>query len=224
LNDNADVAASNGANYAVFLAGWGVEMALVLQVEEKTTLDPTMMLTPPMPKTSVFTLGATALQTADATRIDKVNFYYTIKELYLGRGRKCIRDENPTPGSFLVQSDLKLSEWLHSYVDSIATGQVGTFGSASGPYKQNVLSHEVKFEAISTGSVTPAWKLVRVAFDQTGSLLAGTRDRTHDLIVTFGPLDKTQKGSFLIPIAENTHIFSIMTSGVNSAIGGATTP
>jgi hypothetical protein len=80
----------------------------------------------------------------------------------------------------------------------------------------------VKFEVVSTGSITPAWKLVRVNFDQTGSLMTGTRDRTHDLIITFGPLDKSQKGSFLVPIAESAHIASMTSSGINAVVHPST--
>jgi hypothetical protein len=58
-----------------------------------------------------------------------------------------------------------------------------------GPFKSNVLSHEVKFDIISTGTITPGWKLSTSTINQTGTFLSGTRDRTQDLIVTFGPPD-----------------------------------
>ena len=59
----------------------------------------------------------------------------------------------------------------------------------SGPFKSNVLSHEVKFEIVSSGNATPGWKLKQVTVNQSGNLFSISRDRIQDLIVTFGPAD-----------------------------------
>jgi hypothetical protein len=110
----------------------------------------------------------------------------------------------------LIRSDLKLGEWLNAMTNSVATGQVTSVG------KQNVLSHEITFEVATSGNVAPAWKLVRATVNQSGSLFSTSRDRKHDLLITLGPLDTSQSGSFLIPIAENTHISSQITNGVTT--------
>jgi hypothetical protein len=148
---------------------------------------------------------------ADATRIDKVNYYYKVSDLYLGKYGQCSRDQTAPTDSLLIQSDLKLAEWLNVMVNGVATGNIDAVSD------KNVLSHEITFEIDTSGNVTPAWKLVHVTVDQSGSLLSASRNRRHDLIVTFGPLDKTNKGSFLIPIADSTHISSQTVSGINSA-------
>jgi hypothetical protein len=167
-------------------------------------------LTPASPASSVFTLSGGLSGTADAVRVDKVNFYYKVTELYLGRNGKCYRDTNPPKDSLLIQSDLKLREWLDAMVNGVATGQITAVG------KQNVLSHEITFELTTSGNITPAWKLMRATVNQSGSLLSASRDRKHDLVITFGPLDTSQSGFFLIPLAENTHISSQLTSGITS--------
>jgi hypothetical protein len=59
--------------------------------------------------------------------------------------------------------------------------------------KQNVLSHEIKFDITDTGNVTPGWKLTRVSLNQSGNLLSATRDRTNDLTITLGPTVSTPK-------------------------------
>jgi len=41
---------------------------------------------------------------------------------------------------------------------------------------------------ITTGTVSPGWKLVNATINQTGTFLTATRDRTHDLQITFGPV------------------------------------
>src|SRR5262249_42716785 len=52
----------------------------------------------------------------------------------------------------------------------------------------NVIQHEVKFEIVSNGSATPAWKLVEFTANTSGTFLSAGRDRTQDLTITFGPL------------------------------------
>jgi hypothetical protein len=120
----------------------------------------------------------------------------------------------------LIQSDLKLGEWLNYQALPVATGEVGLPTSDSGVFKQNVLSHEVKFEIITSGGVTPAWKLVRATVNQTGTLLSATRDRTHDLLITFGP--GTSSG--LVGQAASTHQASEIGLSVANNLKGSVTP
>jgi hypothetical protein len=211
-------AKANGAFDALFLRRWGAEVALTIQLEEKSTANPNAVWMPISPPTSIFALSGTFTGSADATRIDKVNFYYKVSDLYLGPNGKCQRDTTAPTDSLLIQSDLKLAEWLDVMVNGVATGQITSIAN------QNVLSHEVTFEIDTSGSITPAWKLVRATFNQSGNFLTGLRNRKHDLIITFAPLDKTQSGAFLIPIGESTHIASQIingiTTGFNSTLVG----
>lgn len=216
INAGADSARINGYDYARFLREWGAQVGLTLQMEEKTIVNPTAVYMPISPPSSIFTLGGGLSGTADATRIDKVNYYYKVSELYLGRNGKCYRDDDPPSGSFLIQSDLKLREWLSAMINGVATRHVTSVG------KQNVLSHQITFQVTTSGNVTPAWKLVTGTINQGGSLLTASRDRKHDLLITFGPLDKSQTGSFLVPIAESTHVTSQITSGISSGLKSAT--
>jgi hypothetical protein len=169
---------------------WGVQITLSLTVEEKSTANPTVLWMPPSPVTSVFTLAGTGTLSSDATRIDKLNFYYTIHQL--SDRKYCTPGIQHGPSSsLLIKNDLKTVEWLNDYVQTILTNEISASPGAVSAFKQNVLSHEVKFEVISTGGITPAWKLVRATVDQTGTLFSTTRDRTHDLTLTFGPGNAT---------------------------------
>jgi hypothetical protein len=198
------------------LRGWGAQVALTLQLEEKSAVNPNGVYAPLTPLTSLFTLSAGFTASADATRIDKINYKYKVSELYLGPGdRKCERDTNPPKDSLLIQSDLKLAEWLNSMINGTATGIITGVG------KENVLSHQVTFEVVTSGDITPAWKLVTGSINQSGPFLFAKRDRTHDLVITFGPLDKGRTGNFLIPIAENTHIQSQLSSGITTGFKSA---
>lgn len=178
-----------------------------------------------MPKgtpSTIFTLGSSASLSADATRIDKVNFYYTVPQLYkrapCARG---VQPKNTSASSLLIQSDLKLSQWLQDQILPVATGEVSQPTSTSGIFKQNVLSHEVKFEVISTGSVTPGWKLVQVNFNQSGTFLMGTRDRIHDLVITFGPGNATGLTGVA---ALDSHLASEIGVAVATHLQNPTTP
>jgi hypothetical protein len=227
VRDRDKDAAARGLNHgkrsAKWLDNWGAQMALTLTVEEKSTLNPTAVWTPLNP--SMFTLGGTGTLSSDATRIDKLNYYYTVQDLY--RWPSCETGDQP-PGvpatSLLIQSDLKLNEWLFDQLAPVGTMEINPPGSSGNIYKQNVLSHEVKFEVISTGGITPAWKLVRANFNQSGTFFAATRDRTHDLLITFGPIDPTQKNGGLNRPAEDAHLASQVGLSVSNSLKGTITP
>ncbi len=190
---------------AAWFEQWGAQIALTLTVEEQTTAAPNMVGLPPSPPTNIFTFGVTGSASADATRTEKMNFFYSVKELYNRNG--CRTGIPPAKGSssFLIQNDLKLENWLFDQLLLSNNQEVIYPVSASNRYGQNVLSHEVTFQVTTSLGVTPAWKLQRVTFDQSGIFANIRRNRTSDLIVTFGPLDPKQDNRGLIPEAENAH-------------------
>jgi hypothetical protein len=65
------------------------------------------------------------------------------------------------------------------------TGSAGGGGGAGAA--PDTLSIEIKFIIVTSGNVTPTWKLLRVSANTTGNLLSLGRTRTHDLIITIGP-------------------------------------
>jgi hypothetical protein len=171
-----------------WLDGWGVQMTLNISVVEKSGLAPSVNWLPPSPSDAIFNLDAAIGLSSEATRVEKVGSYYTVGEL-VARGY-C--DQKSRPGGlYLMQSDLKLREWLLYNVMLEGTGEIRFPRNANeGPFKQDVLSHELKFEVISNASVTPGWKLSRVAINQSGPFFTAGRTRTHDLLITMGPIDK----------------------------------
>jgi len=206
-NDLLAAKRNKGARQAAYLDNWGAQLALTLQVEEKTTLNPTAAWTPHSALTSIFTLNGGLNLSADATRIDKLNYYYTVKELYTQGSCPQNFSLPHAPGSLLIQSDLKLAQWLSSQVLEVGTAEVGVPNSPDTILKQNALSHEVTFEVVSGGNIVPAWKLVESTVGQTGSLFTASRDRRHDLTITFGPVDPTMKGT-LAPTAQGVFVSS----------------
>jgi len=200
--------------YSHFLGKWGAEVALTFTVVEKTTVAPSVLWTPPSPATSVFTLAAGVSGSAQATRIEKMNFFYTMAELY---GLPC-KGSDIRYDSFLIQNDLKIADLL---LGRIGPTVLGT-GHAPGSGQKNVLSHEISFQVVTGGSATPMLKLVRATINPSGTFFGVSRDRTHNLLITFGPV--ASGGKSLIAIAEQSHFTSQIASGVTTGFRSSLAP
>jgi hypothetical protein len=168
-----------------FLDKWGAQITLNITTEEKSSANPTANWTPPSPATAVFNLGLSGTASADATRIDKVSWSMAVADV---RGRIPCGDKRPQ-GVMLLQSDLKLKEWLYDAIDMQSSRYADfTQDTPDGPFKQQVLSHEVKFDIETSAGIVPGWKLTRVAINQSGTGLSASRGRIHDLTITLGPI------------------------------------
>jgi len=213
--DIADAKQFHQRRAATWFYNWGAQVALTLTIKENSAANPNFVWTPPGTPKSTFTLGASATLSAAATRVDKANFYWTVAELY--RRAPCatgVQPKNQTATSLLIQSDLKLKQWLQDQILPVATGEVTEPTSSKGPLGQNVIRHQVTFEVVSTGGLTPAWKLIPVNFNQSGTFLTASRDRTHDLIVTFGP----GSGKGLSDPAINAHLAAQIGVAVSNSL------
>jgi hypothetical protein len=224
IDQDRRAAALNGRPSAEWLKHWGAQITLTLTTEEKSALNPTATWVPPSPLTSIFTLAGTATLSADATRTEKMNFYYTVPELY--RRAPCATGvQPPIPAtSLLIQSDLKLRDWLADQLTPVGTGEINQPVSSSNVFGQKVLTHEVKFEVTTSGGLNPTWILTTATVGQNGVLLTGFRDRIHDLLITLGPVDPSQKNGGLIVAAVNTHLASQIGLAVATNVRGRITP
>jgi hypothetical protein len=202
---------------AEFYNNWGAEVAVTLAIDDTTTIAPNAVGLPPSPVTAIFSIGGNASLGTEATRTDKVNFFYTMKQLYK---EACTAGIQPNPGapSIIIQNDLKTADWLYDQILPLYTRSVHLETSAKGILKQNVLSHEVKFIVTTTGGLTPGLKLTRATLNQSGTFLSASRNRTSDLLITFGPLDPTQINGSLIAQAEIAHQTSQI--GLANSING----
>lgn len=173
-----------------FLLHWGTEMTLTLTIDEKSSIGPNATWMPPSPASAVFTLGGGLGGSADATRTEKMSFYYLVptllKEPYCATGVQQGEEK-----SLLVRSDLKLKEWLQDYLSAIGTQEGQAPVTTTGALKDTVLSHDIKFDITTSANITPSWKLTRVSVNSTGPFFSTSRDRTHDLTITLGPGDST---------------------------------
>jgi hypothetical protein len=228
---------------------WGAQVSLSLQVDETSGLNPGIALNQVLPNaTSVFgvgtantvttpqsfSLGLGGTVSSTATRIDKFDPYYSVRDLLkpykpnsiCAGGPPYIKNDylwkgwEPAQSSpFIIESDLRIKEWLVGamFVDnalpsSSIPSQLGGKDASDGKGEEtkgdkskgskgkggkgddgqvtgakDTVSLEIKFIIVTSGSITPTWKLVRLSANSGSSPLFNTgRTRTHDLIITIG--------------------------------------
>jgi hypothetical protein len=195
---------------AAFMDDWGAQVLLTLQVDELTSLSPNALWSIAGAVTSTLGFGGTV--TPHSTRIEKLNLFYQVSDL---------RSEPPctpvsSPDSPLIQSDLHLAEWLQSEAIVVGTleAKPPPAGALLNSSAGNVVQHEVKFDLITSGNITPGWKLQNLNINQTGNFLAASRERVHDLLITFGPLAPSKTA--LATTAESAHLASQINLRLNS--------
>jgi hypothetical protein len=209
-----------------FVNKWSAQVTLNLIIIENTGLTPGLTLNTPLrtattkfagassvttPQSFMFGFGATASSTA--TRNDKLNMFFTVKELLHATpsaNLTCIPNQ-PTKADLFVQSDLKLYDWMR---DTLLPYDVGIINYNNNSTAQNAITHDIKFEIVSDGNINPQWKLVNISANTSPNLVAVGRDRTQELIITFGP---TQNGQ-LAPAAANSHLATETGAAVSQAI------
>jgi hypothetical protein len=237
ININCELRnAVNGLHAAypqgTFIDGFGIQTTLTLIYDEKGSLAPGVSWMPPSPASAVFTLGAGLTLSSDATRTNVIDGYYLVSELEKAR---CSDEARPN-GAFLLQSDLKLSEWLFTAVSASMTKTVN-FEDVALVAKDSVLQHEVKFVIDTGGTATPSWKLTNVTVNPSGNLLSLDRTRTNDLLITLGPASKAviaeraKDGRRVMVVtrapdrrAADLHLSATIATGIESAVRKALLP
>ncbi len=207
-----------------WLNDWAAQVTLTLTILETTAFNPGLSLNTPLnnaattygattitvPQSYSFGLGGTL--SSNATRIDTITSIYNLRDFANGSpsDRTCIPAQ-PANADLFIQSDLKLKQWLYEAMLPQYTGIV-KYPDKPNPDVKNVISHEVKFEIVSSGNATPTWKLIRVSANTGSSPLFGTsRDRTQDLLITLGPTTQNKMVGgppTLSTAAQNSHLAS----------------
>ncbi|MEA2876416.1 MAG: hypothetical protein QOF14_1612 [Hyphomicrobiales bacterium] len=224
---------------AQWLENWGAQVTLTFVIDEKTLFNPGVTLKRPLENvitafptggnvTSAqnFSLGLGGTFSAGANRTSKVSSFFVFKNFIdpkLPNGgpinRTCL--PNRVNGDIFVQSDLKLKEWLYASALPGFTGIVAFPDKPPPTPAKDVISHQIKYQVVSNGGITPTWTLVRVtAGSSSGSLplFGANRDRTQDLLITMGPTFIDAGVPILAPVAVNSHLASEIGASVASNI------
>jgi hypothetical protein len=182
-----------GYRTAAWFDDWGIQGALTLTIKESTEFNPTTSWIPSMLK-----LGFGLDGSAQATRTEVLNFYNSVDEL----APKVLRDkeladkenkactfplDEPHPiGSLFINSNLGIREWLEAIILSRETG------STQLVLNQGV-THDVQFQVVTSADFTPTMTFPHVTVNGGGKFLSVMRNRMHELLLTFGPVDKEKK-------------------------------
>jgi hypothetical protein len=190
-----------------WLESWAAQVTLTLTVIENSAFNPGVTsITQIIPKTisfpsgdpntpittgplgQTYSLGFGANLSSEATRIDTLHMLYYLRDFVgLGpSGRSCVPKTNPS-GTLFIQSDLKLKEWLTqaALVQYTETADLTAGASPS----QQVITHDIKFNIVSSGNVTPTWKFVRISANDGTTFFSTKRDRTQELLITLAPAE-----------------------------------
>ncbi|APX88153.1 hypothetical protein BV511_14865 [Methylorubrum extorquens] len=202
VRDLALSAPNKGKRYANWLDRWGIQVTLTLTIQENSSLNPVVVGLPPSPTGAAFSIAGSGNFSTTATRTETLNFFYTVAQVYKAGPCKGDLAREAPADSPLVRTDLKFDEWLQSMVMLNAVGDIGFPESSAGVFGQKILQHEIKFQVVTSGSLTPAFTLTRALINQSGNFLSAGRDRTHDLLITVGPIDPSQPRTLIRPASD----------------------
>lgn len=209
--------------YSDFLKDWGVEVATDLLVTENSTVNPTGLWTPVSPLTTVFTLGGGISGGAVSTNDNKYNVFYPLWALYQPKlfpvdseVRPCRDPSGSKEGSPLVDIDLRILPLLESRMQIVALGLADEPGKKvliEG--EKNVLTQTVSIKEFLSGDITPTWTFTTGAINPTGKFISAGRERTHQVVFTFGQL--AAGGRSLLFLPEQTHLNEQLKAGLRNS-------
>jgi len=213
----------NGRTYTGFLEHWGVEVATDLTVSESSTVNPTGLWAPVSPASAVFTLGGGISGASVASNENQFNVFYPLAALYQptvfradDQGRPCRNPTGNKDGSPLVDIDLKIQPLLESRAQLVQIGVADDPDRLAKIYSvKNVLTQTVSIKETVSGDITPTWKFTTGSVNPSGTFFSANRERTHQIVFTFGPL--ADDGRSLIGLAEAFHLNQQLKAGLRSS-------
>lgn len=211
-----DIQASKLVGYRSmkFLEDWELDATFIFTVEEKSTINPGVSLNDPMRNATTFVAGnsvaASTLSTtqsytfgiggqfsSDGYRQRKVHIPLKIGSL-IGPEKNlpplnALINQDCTQSNasatLFIDGDLHIDEWVKEIRD-IQVREQADFTQKNAFASNGAATEDIKFEIVTTGNLTPTWKLVRVSANSNSPLFNATRDRTQEILITMGPVDK----------------------------------
>lgn len=210
-----------------FLKKWGVQFSLILTIDEKSSLNPGVSLIQPLASMQQYSTNIGASVTGEANRIDTQQRFYPITDFLKGGpryddgrvDRACVSGGN-YPGTLFIRTDSGFRDDLYSFISTLYTKTAdepldGQAGPAVG------MSHNIKFDILTSGNITPTWKLVRVA-TTSSPLFSASRDRSQQVIITLGPIQISpdKKSKSLGPAAQNSQNSQELAAYIAKSLAG----
>jgi hypothetical protein len=214
-----------------FLKSWLAQIELILTIEEKSSLNPQVSLIDPLPNATTFFSGGRSIETSrsftlgfggslanTATRIDKIYLKYKVSEFVNIQNTNRTCDPPQTNGSLFITSELGIYDWLRGAVSvAVAEGPESQVeAQARFAATAEALSHDIKFQIVTSGNVNPTWKLVRFGTDSS-PLANASRDRAQPLILTLAPPDQARPNQ-LGPAGNSASISSDIAASIRRVL------
>jgi hypothetical protein len=178
---------------------YGVQLQLTLTVVESSSLTPNLTYNRTLADglesgVSVgrsWGVGISGELSSTATRTDTTYSYWSVGNIAGPRKNEGMCNEQKWPierdaSSLLVKSDLGIARFLEDNVKAADLLHSSKPKGANKPEKVDVYSYDLKFVVVSSGGVSPQFKLIPLSGGGT-PILNLNRTRTHELLLTFGP-------------------------------------
>jgi hypothetical protein len=178
---------------------YGVQLQLTLAVVESSALTPNLTFNRTLTSGSEsgasigrsWGVGVSGELSSTATRTDTTYSYWSVANIAGPGKNKEMCDEKEWPierdaSSLLVKSDLGIAQFLEDNVKAADLLHSSKPAGAKKPEKVDVYSYDLKFAVVSSGGVSPQFKLIPLSGGGT-PILNLNRSRTHEMLLTFGP-------------------------------------
>ena len=220
IRNDLDLASRSpgGKAYSEFLQDWGVEVATDLTVSENSTIAPGFIWTPDKP----ISIGGGVSVGSVSTNETQYNVFFPLSALYKpnlfrldDKTRPCRNPDSNNEGSPLIDIDLKILPTLESRLITVRLGIAGAPTPENTIVgEKNVLSQTVSIKESISGDVTPKWVFTTKSVNPDGTFFKAGRDRTHQLVFTFGPMTPGTRS--LNPLAEAFHLTQLERAGLRN--------
>lgn len=180
-----DIAQAIQDNNEILPKNWGVQVTLDLQVDETGSANASTSALIPLSVAESVSPNVGVTLSSESLREDQFGSYWDLSKL--GGQKTCKASPGSSP---LIGSDLGISQWLNDALLATYVIQSSSLGSDN-EFKQDFISHHVRFVVKTAGNIGVDYKLVRFS-SGSGPFLSGDRTRTHDLLITFGPKIKKE--------------------------------
>ncbi|UFS78373.1 hypothetical protein LPB73_13760 [Tardiphaga sp. 37S4] len=178
---------------------YGVQLQMTLTIAESSAVTPNLTynrtLTDGMESgVSIgrnWGIGLSGELSSTATRTDTTYSYWGVANIAgPGKNKKmCDVEDWPIEqnvSSLFVKSDLGIERFLRDHVKAADLLYSSKPRGDKKPEKVDVYSYDLKFVVVSSGGVSPQFKLIPLSGGGT-PILNVNRTRTHELLLTFGP-------------------------------------
>jgi hypothetical protein len=211
-------------------ADYGVQLQLTLAITESAGFTPNVAYNRTLPTGSEagvsigrnWGVGLAGELSSTATRTDSSYTYWRVGNIAgVGKNKAlCDMEDWPidrTVVSHLVQSDLGIARFLADNTKAADLLHSSKPVGVKKPEKIDVYSYDLKFAVVSSGGISPVFKLVSLSGGGT-PIINLSRTRTHELLLTFGPTGSN--GFQPSQISFDQHISTQLNSSLNRRGGG----